>query len=557
EALDGLYQHDPRDTAETRALERVRDALASLARDCDEANPELGLPWTEVRAFLRAALAAPDPRQYLFTGGITFCGMVPLRVVPFRVICLLGMDETAFPRRESGGLDPLLADRRAGNPEKGDRDVRADDRLLFLQLLGAARDVFYVSWIGRDAHTNEVLAPSVVVAELMDVLREGYLAPPMDAAACDALDALLPQVQPLHPFAASLFDARAPRSYRREWLAAAATSGTQAVATPFVPDAPLPPAEPAQANALTLEELASFLLDPARGFLEHGLGLALPREEGGNANQEPLSPGDGLTRWRLTRALLDFDGCNASGDRDLLRARGQLPPGAFGDEALRGAHTYADALRSAVLAFTKGAAPLPAESLRVQWEDGTTLVGAPVETYPNGVLQVRPGVIDGRQVLRAWLDALACAAAGNANPVVLIGLDANEARSFALPRLPAHDARHQLRVLIGLYREGRRAPLPFFVRTSWVHALACAKAERKSGDAVGDVDLGVFERAAQAASSENGFGGRHELEDAPVCIAWRGRDIPGGADGELARSLHQTALTVFAQPARAWAEQFK
>ena len=546
--FDGLYAGDPNDLAEARALERVRAALAELVEHTAAASLR-ALPWQDLRAFLRERLHQPDPHQRLFAGGITFCGMVPLRVVPFRVICLLGMGEAAFPRRDPGGLDPLVADRRAGRAQRGDRSVREDDRLLFLQLMAAARDAFYVSWIGRDAHSNETLAPSVVVAELMDVVREGYLAG-------GAGDAFLPRVEPLHPFDASLFDAHAPRSHGKEWLAAAGGSGSGALQTPFAPGVLPPEVEAAHATTLTLDELRRFLLDPARGFLEQGLGLALPREKRDDADDEPLSPTDGLTRWSLTRALLDSGEGNASGDRDLLRARGQLPPGALGDEALRDAHARADALRAAVLAFTAGAAPLPVETLRVDWDDGTRLGGAPADRYPAGILHVRPGAIDGRHVLRAWLDALLCAASGVAEPVILVGLHGNDACSFALPRLAPAEAREQLRALIELHREGRRAPLPFFVRTSWDHALACAEAGG-GFDTVMPVDNDVFERAARQAASGNGFAVPHELEGEAVCIAWRGRDLPGPREGELALFLHRTALAVFAGPARAWAEQFE
>jgi exodeoxyribonuclease V gamma subunit len=552
--FDGLYAGDGNDLGEARALERVRGALEDLVEHTRAADMEAPLAWHDLRAFLRGRLNEADPRQQLFAGGVTFCGMVPLRVVPFRVICLLGMDEAAFPRRDPSGMDPLSADRRAGRAQRGDRSVRADDRLLFLQLIAAARDTFYISWIGRDAHSNETLAPSVVVAELMDVLREGYLAQDDDSRKRG--DALLPRVQPLHPFDPALFDARAPRSYAREWLPAAHTPQAKAAGAPFVPDAPLPQPEVEHAATLSLDELRRFLLDPARGFLQHGLGLVLPREERDDADDEPLSPSNGLTRWSLTRALLDFGEGNASGDRDLLRARGQLPPGALGDEALRDAHVQADALRSAVLAFTAGAASLPTEPLRVEWSDGSGLEGAPADLYPNGVLHVRPGEMDGRYILRAWLDALLCAAAGVDRRVVLVGLDKEkETRSFELPRLTQADAREQLRALIELYAQGKCAPLPLFVRTSWDYAAARAKAESKAGAPLSAVDIGMFERAARSAEGDNGFGGHNEFESDAVCVAWRGRELPGAAEGALAQDLHRVALAVFGEPARAWAEQ--
>lgn len=554
--FDALYAGDPNDLSESRALERVRNALAELVEHTAAASVQ-SLPWHDLRAFLRERLNQADQRQQLFAGGVTFCGMVPLRVVPFRMICLLGMDEAAFPRRDPSGLDPLSADRRAGRAQRGDRSVREDDRLLFLQLVAAARDTLYISWIGRDAHSNETLAPSVVVAELMDTLREGYLAPPADEASRDAQNALLPHVQPLHPFDAALFDTEAPRSYGKEWLPAAGAPEAEAASAPFVPDAPLPDVEAAQTATLSLDELRRFLLDPARGFLQHGLGLVLPREQRDDAEDEPLSPTDGLTRWSLTRALLDFGEGNAAGDRDLLRARGQLPPGALGDEALRDAHVQADVLRAEVRAFTEGAAPLSVEILCVDWDDGTHLEGAPADLYPNGVLHVRPGEIDGRHVLRAWLDALLCAAAGVDTRVRLVGLDdKGETRVFEMPRLAQAEAREQLRALIELYVQGRRMPLPFFVRISWAHAVEHAKAGRKPGAPVAAIDVGVFERAAKQAQNENGFGGHNEFERDAVCIVWRGRELPGAADGALAQELHRVALAVFAHPARAWAEQF-
>ncbi|HEX7130848.1 MAG TPA: exodeoxyribonuclease V subunit gamma, partial [Rhodanobacteraceae bacterium] len=111
--FDGLYAGDPNDLAESRALERVRVALAELVEHTDGASVQ-ALPWHDLRAFLRERLGEADPHQQLFAGGITFCGMVPLRVVPFRVICLLGMGEAAFPRRDPSGLDPLARDARAG-----------------------------------------------------------------------------------------------------------------------------------------------------------------------------------------------------------------------------------------------------------------------------------------------------------------------------------------------------------------------------------------------------------------------------------------------------------
>ncbi|MDQ2971444.1 MAG: exodeoxyribonuclease V subunit gamma [Pseudomonadota bacterium] len=577
--VDAIYAPNGADPAETRALERVRAALAQLVVDTRAAQVSQSLPWHDVRAFLRERLAQSDPRQRLFAGGVTFCGMVPLRVVPFRVICLLGLDEAAFPRRENAALDPLLVDRRLNKSERGDRDVRADDRLLFLQLIAAARDTLYISWVGRDPHSNEPRPPSTVVSELMDDLARNYLPnpnrldsrEPHEHSSTPATDVLreeaeskFPLVQPLHPFDARLFDpARSDsQSFRREWLAAAQPIGALAEAAPFArgdlhlrnaTDA----ADPADARDIRLEDLRRFFRNPAREFLETALDMRLPRQLEDDPDLEPLAPKDGLTRWRLTTALLAHDG-DASDALATLRAHGELPPGALGEQASHAAANRAAALRERVLAFTAGAAPASETPLTIELDDGTRLVGSLAGRYAAGLLRVRAGIVDGRHVLEAWLDALFAISGGNSVPTVLAALtDKDDGLAFELPQPSPREARETLQELVALYRAGLRAPLPFFPRLSWKHARQGAKQAQKTSNLRDGqaFDLSVFIKAAE--QSDNDYNDVDEFSDPAAAIVWRGRDLSGRGDAVLAQYLHLAASTVFDDPARAWVEQFK
>ncbi|HEX7325776.1 MAG TPA: exodeoxyribonuclease V subunit gamma, partial [Rhodanobacteraceae bacterium] len=524
-ALDALYQPDPQDVAETRALDQVRGALARLA---EHAAPEanLKLPWAVLRDYLREQLAAPAPQQRLFTGGITFCGMVPLRVVPFRVICLVGMDASAFPRRESGELDPLLADRRAGRAERGDRDVRADDRLLFLQLLAAARDTFYVSWIGRDARTNAALQSSAVVAELMDCVRAHYLAAPPG----DACKALLPRVEPLHPFDPKLFaaDANDARSYQARWLPTARAPGHGADALPrFVPGAL---AKPAPATALTLDELKRFLTDPARGFLERGLELRLPWPPDEDPDREPLAPGEPLLRYDLTRALLESGDADAAAALARLRAEARVPPGSLGDEALAIAEERAAALRKAIAKFTGNAPPLPVLSGSVELPDGSVLSGSVDDIYAGGLLRAKPGKLDGKLLLRASIDALFTTLLRRApTPCRLCWIDKDGAQAARLHLLQPNEALDQIVKLVAASRRGLREPLPLLPNASWAALKALMKKPATTADEFSDnLRDGAVTAAGDYAPPGSDF-------NAPaVRMAWRGFEFTRfpDADGE-------------------------
>jgi exodeoxyribonuclease V gamma subunit len=528
--FDDLYRPDARDLAETRALERVRAALAKLADDCRAADAGLELPWADLRAHLRDALGAADPAQRLFTGGVTFCGMVPLRVVPFRVIALLGMQADAFPRRDPGGLDPLLADRHAGRAQPGDRDVRADDRLLFLQLLAAARDAFYVSWIGQDIRSNKPLPPSVVVDELMREVREHYLAPGADKD-------VLPVREPLHPFAAELFDGTRPRSHAGEWLPAAATrmgsKDEPRFAGACLPESPIP------AGVITLDDLKRFFDNPARGFLEHGLRMRLPRAVEVDADVEPLQPDEPRLRYALAREMLLRGEAAAHRQLAQLRAEGRLPPGALGEAAFAIARGRTEVLQAEAREFTGGATPQAIEA-RIGLGDGWRIDGRIEGRYPRGLLRADPGKLDGRRALRAWIDTLFAAVACDAamgclllTPLTREG-DLEVCTLWCRPIEP-DAARAQLRQLVEHMHAGMRAPLPFLPRLAW-DSLKC---ERVSGRA-DEWEFG-WNLAGIAARAAGDFGGRCELDDEAVAIAWRGFAF---TDRALLKPWHAMAESV-------------
>src|SRR5690606_19759174 len=341
-----------RDDGEQQARRIVLEALDGFAAQAAGTGP---LPLDVVRAALDEALQAPSPHQPFLGGGVTFAGIVPLRTVPFRAICLLGMDAEAFPRREPpGDVNRLASGSVRGGRRLGDRSVREDDRFLFLQLLSAAGDAFHVSYGGRDARDGSVREPSALVSELLDVAQR-YLPPGQDARQRLVLS------HPLQPFSPQAFGApmpgeqasdAAPRrfSYRAQWWQPVRGGGALQPATPFSAAA-LAARDDDEADALTLQELQSFLRNPARGFLRGRLDMALPyRDDARGEDREPQGD-NALLRHQVVTALIECEHDDAA-----LRARGLLPPGHEGIGFAADARTRAALLREAV-ADWRGDAP--------------------------------------------------------------------------------------------------------------------------------------------------------------------------------------------------------
>jgi exodeoxyribonuclease V gamma subunit len=111
-------------------------------------GPELTLP--EIRTLLADRLRGRPTRANFRTGHLTMCTLVPMRSVPHRVVCLLGLDDGVFPRKIDVDDDDLVA----ADARVGDRDPRSEDRQLLLDALLAAESHLIITDSGRDERTN-------------------------------------------------------------------------------------------------------------------------------------------------------------------------------------------------------------------------------------------------------------------------------------------------------------------------------------------------------------------------------------------------------------------
>ncbi|MGW8161929.1 MAG: exodeoxyribonuclease V subunit gamma, partial [Desulfobulbales bacterium] len=243
-----------------QSLVNVRETVCRFLDHCRDAGFAGKINQVVIQAYFKQELSSPSGKQSFLTGRVTFCNMVPMRSVPFKVICLLGMNDADYPRRQNTVSFDIIA----GNPVIGDRNRRNDDLYLFLEALISARYVFYISWIGRDQQDNSRRLPSVAVSELIEYIRRGYrLASGPE---------FIPRIteHSLQPFSRRCFDGSIGwRSYAKEWL-----PGTD----PVIPDVFLSTSLPApeeEWRTVDIRQLKRFWSHPVRFFLQERLGLEL------------------------------------------------------------------------------------------------------------------------------------------------------------------------------------------------------------------------------------------------------------------------------------------
>ncbi|WP_083487884.1 exodeoxyribonuclease V subunit gamma [Pseudoxanthomonas dokdonensis] len=519
--LDALLPRPPAAAAAQRALDRLRRLIDDFARQADAAEVGLAVPAEVVRAHFGHLLSASDTRAPLLTGGVSFARMVPMRLLPFRVICLLGMNDGDFPRRDpAAGLNRLTAELGSDQRRHGDRSTREDDRYLFLQLFSSAQEVFYLSWLGADPRDGSEREPSALVSELLDAAAAYHLGDD-DAARqrqrAEVVESLILR-HPLQPFASLAFGDQDgdsdPRrfSYRGDWQAAAdSLSGARTRLPAWMPAGARLASTADDAGTLPVDALRRFLLAPSAEFLQQRLGMRLAEVEDAGIDVEPLQlPSRGLERLQLQRAV--FDGLLEGHDRDamypLLRARGWLPSGPLGRRALA---DVLEQIQPYARAVSQWRGDAIAQSLPVEVDiDGMRLHGRLADAWPQGLARLRFDAPNGASSIRNGLDWLLAVAAGIDLPLIEFhdGGDAGPG-PHTRPVLSRDAAREALRELLRVREHGLQQPLPFMPYSSWAYFSAA------------DPARGIKDAATRWRGSDQQWG---EGTGAAPQLALRGRD---------------------------------
>jgi len=577
--LEQTLAHDPLNAHEHAAIRAILFETRSAAEAADFDSP---VRFEAVRERVRGALEAAPPAQGFLSGGITFCELVPLRAIPFRVVAILGLGDADFPRgRPAPGYDLMARD-----PRPGDRSPRQDDRHLFLEALLSARDRLILTLPGRDLRDGSHRPPSVVISELLDALDSGFrLAssssspsasssdPPSTEARAEEPSTLrdwLVVEHPLQGFSARYFEAGGdPRlcggdreafegaRARRQLLLAEATEPRRFLGVPLPPR--LPPASPSVPEPRTLElsELCERILRSTRHFARERLGLRMPRPESAVGDADPFVV-TGLERYQLGRALLDHLQAGASIEEAerRLRASVLLPAGVPGrlaaralraevEEMLRRARPYREGERLEDAAFDLRLEIGPEAS------DGlgpARIRGRLDDLWPAGRTRLDFARVGRIGELELWIRHLVLCALieeglGCGPRSVLVGRPASSRENQRIVAFGPVEAPHEpLAMLFEWAWSVELAPLPFFPESSRRYAENASKPELAWREAAGELfgretasrtgRSAELERDLESQRIWEGGSPLEQLDDRPLLFEF----------DELARSFFEPLL---------------
>ncbi len=507
----------PTNDRESLTLSVAQDALRDWLEACDTASFDQPIPLAVLREAWLTGIDAPTLTRRFRAGGVTFCTLMPMRAVPFEVVCLLGMNDGDYPRRASRSDFDLMG--LPGQRRPGDRSRRDDDRQLMLEALLSARRVLYVSWVGRSVRDNSAQPPSVLVSQLRDYLEATW--------AGDVLAARTTQ-HPLQPFSRRYFEV-APVTARqdadsvdkadkadmsdkahsdvacppeplfthaREWRAAHATDAAAAVdADAAAVDTQTPP-------RLTLAMLSSFLKNPVKHFFRQRLGVIFAEDDDVAPDDERFGL-DGLQQYGLLRQVLTDLGAGDALSTDAaaglqnqvnerlarIRRAGQLPMTEIGrrheEQLVKEVMPMLAQWQAVLAAHPEPAAKAP---LRLSegtvtlddWLDGLRCTGADptmqtwVELVPSRLCTVarnpelRPG-----KLIDAWVRSVVASACGVTAHGIVVGRDCR----ITIRPMDRAEALTTLAALLNSWCEGMTRPLPVALLTAlaWLQEKNASK----------------------------------------------------------------------------------
>lgn len=450
-------------------LKTIGEAMERLHEQLTDAGHEQPLSRAIVVSYLNEQITGQRNSQRFLAGRVNFCTLMPMRSIPFKVVCLLGMNDGAYPR----SVTPTGFDLMAKHSQRGDRSRREDDRYLFLEALLSAQKRLYISYVGRSILDNDERAPSVLVTELLNYCQQGFV---YDGLHRTSARSRLISTHPLQPFSPELFTAdaqqdgdRALFSYAREWLPTATGAGQPP------PDFMARPLKAVDSpEQLEMAGLIRFFKNPCRYFCQQRLKVFFDPPTAALADNEPFAL-DGLEQYLLKQELLAAQLAGARPEQafSLQKARGLLPHGACGELLL---NRQFQAIRR--LAETLQPLMVPegvCDDIPVQLNShNLQLSGWLKGVYRQGLLRYRPSRIKGKDILSAWIKHLCYCACGHQGSTLLFGLDgkkdAIEQRRF--PPLSQAQAQNHLEELIAIYQQGLNSPQPLFAETAlaWLEA---------------------------------------------------------------------------------------
>ena len=442
ELLNAIYESESDDSWDLLVLQKV---LEDIAKHHDNGDYSKAVSQRIVSYLIKQGIQEKGVGQRFLVGQVNFCTLMPMRAVPFKVVCMLGLNDADYPRTvQPIGFDLVPYSKK----QKGDRSRKLDDRYLFLEALLSARDNLYMSYIGRSCFDNQPRMPSTLVSELLEYIGRSFkLSEPSDKP----LPECLITQQHLQPFNSLYYSAPSDEqagvnnhSYNPIWLPSEAIEPKAITALDVTPP-----------ELLDLDVFIRSVCHAQESFYQQSLGLRLPQFNDIAKDEEPFSL-DALRRYFYLDEILEANINDTPLSTEQILQRGELPQAHVGSLIYESMQHRVDALAVQVKQQIKAGKSEPIEVLLSL--ENTTIEGWLNHVYMQKQVFYRSASIKAKDLIKGFIYHLAAQSMQQEVETLLLGLD----KQISFAPMSKANADLLLADWFELYKALRNAPVAFF-----------------------------------------------------------------------------------------------
>lgn len=424
------------------------------------------IPFEIIKAYLKDNLEKKGLGYGFLTGAMTCCALLPMRSIPFEIICLVGMNDGVFPRKEKSiGFDLM-----ANKPKIGDPSRRKDDRYLFLEALLSARKKMIISYLGQSIQDNSFSPPSVLVSELIDTIEQSF-----EISKNPIRESIITRHR-LQAFSPEYFRKGGPLfSYSEENCNASQQMihGRQGP-RPLVIDLLSEPEK--EWKNVDVALLCRFFQNPAKFLLQRRLNIFLKEDSSPLEDNEPFGL-NALEEYSLGQILLPSV-IQGMTDKQLfprIKALGQLPHGTPGECFFEDLYQEVRSLASSIHTYSQGQPLFPVDVDLILGD--FQIVGRLTPCCSAGLIYYRYAKVKAKDRFNCWIQHL-----------ILNAIDTHigSRQSWLIGRDGVYlygeisESRRLLKTILETYFKGLRKALPFFPDSSFAYQETIRKGKSRT-----------------------------------------------------------------------------
>ncbi|MBC2694699.1 MAG: exodeoxyribonuclease V subunit gamma [Desulfobacteraceae bacterium] len=452
--IDGFF---PRNNDDIEyEIQLIRYVLDDISKKQYLSGFDKNISIEVIKTYIETRFERDNSGSGFIAGGVTFCAMLPMRSIPFKVVCLVGMNNDAFPRDSK----TLSFDIIAKGPKPGDRLRRNDDKYLFLEALISARKKFYISYVGQSIEDNTRIPPSVVVSELLDCIEGSFYVPEKYI-----LDHVIIRHR-LQAFSPEYFKRDSQLfSYTEENFIDSKRAFKSKIALHFVSTGLSEPSK--EWKNPDIETLCFFFTNPAKFLIERRLEIFLEETLPVSEDREAFTL-EGIEKYHVEQQL--FQNCMSGFDLrhslPVYRAMGRLPYGNVGEHYYRESEVNVKDFVNRIDNFKENNKNLSPVQVDLNVSD-FKITGVMDNIFEFGLVNIRYAKRKSKDLLKSWIYHLVFCSSTEQNYLKKSHLVCKD-ETWEMDSVK--ESKDILENLLALYWQGLSKPIHFFPETSFDYA---------------------------------------------------------------------------------------